>query len=608
MEYKFQPFPLRQVSLAPGMFRQRFDLTLKFMMDLELENLLQNHYLEAGLWSAQFRSTLYGDPGDGAERHWGWESPTSPIRGQFLGHWLSAMARTYAATGDLEVKGRADKVVKEIGRCQEKNGGEWCASIPEKYLEWLAAGYTVWAPQYVVHKTLMGLWEMSQLAGNAQALEIMEKCASWFHRWSGRFTREQMDAILNTETGGMLEIWANLYGLTGKSQYLDLIQRYDRRQLFGRLLAGEDPLTNHHANTTIPEAIGAARAYEVTGDRRWLEIVEAYWRCAVTERGYFCTGGQTSGEVWTPPFEFAARLGDKTQEHCTVYNLMRLAEILLRWTGDGIYADYIERNLYNGILAQQNPESGMVCYSLPLHAGSHKIWGSPTHDFWCCHGTLVQAHTGHNALIYYQTGDGLAVTQYIPSELHWAWQGIPVEVRLSMDPEVNPLHAFHHGGPVHRPRRWVVDLSVRCDAPVQFTLQVRLPWWLAGAARVLVNGEAQEVNSQAGFIRLCRLWDTDQVHIELPMQLSVCPLPDDPLRVAIMEGPVVFAGLVDEERTLYGERERPETILAPDDEREWETWRPGFRTVNQGRNFGFIPLYRVVNETYTVYFPLKTNA
>jgi len=76
------------------------------------------------------------------------------------------------------------------------------------------------------------------------------------------------------------------------------------------LLAGEDVLTNMHANTTIPEVLGAARAWEVTGDDRWRAIVEAYWHSAVTARGYFATGGQTCGEIWTPPHEQAARLAE----------------------------------------------------------------------------------------------------------------------------------------------------------------------------------------------------------------------------------------------------------------------------------------------------------
>ena len=196
-------------------------------------------------------------------------------------------------------------MVSELARCQEANGGEWAGSIPEKYLHWAAQGQPVWAPQYVLHKTLMGLSDMYTYAGNDQALDIIEKWSNWFIRWTGQFSREQMDNVLDTETGGMLEIWADMYGATGKEQYLDLMSRYERRRLFDPLLAGKDVLTNGHANTTIPEAHGAARAWEVTGDPHWRAVVDAYWKCAVTDRGHFATGGQTVGERWTPPHEFA---------------------------------------------------------------------------------------------------------------------------------------------------------------------------------------------------------------------------------------------------------------------------------------------------------------
>ena len=59
----------------------------------------------------------------------------------------------------------------------------------------------------------------------------------------------------------------------------------------------------------------------VTGEECYRKIVEEYWRLAVTDRGQFATGGQTSGEVWTPKNRQANRLGDQTQEHCVVYNL-----------------------------------------------------------------------------------------------------------------------------------------------------------------------------------------------------------------------------------------------------------------------------------------------
>ena len=78
---------------------------------------------------------------------------------------------------------------------------------------------------------------------------------------------------------------AQLLQHTGAEKYRTLLQRYYRQRLFTPLLEGKDVLTNMHANTTIPEVLGCARAYEVTGEQRWRDIVEAYWKLAVDQRG-----------------------------------------------------------------------------------------------------------------------------------------------------------------------------------------------------------------------------------------------------------------------------------------------------------------------------------
>ncbi|MFM7581760.1 MAG: beta-L-arabinofuranosidase domain-containing protein, partial [Caldilinea sp.] len=128
--------PVRRgtVRLLPGLFLERYQLNRSYMLSLKTENLLQNHYLEAGLWSPAHRLE---------EIHWGWEAPSCQLRGHFLGHWLSAAASIGAATGDQEVKGKADYIVSELARCQQENGGEWAGSIPEKYLDWVARGKPV---------------------------------------------------------------------------------------------------------------------------------------------------------------------------------------------------------------------------------------------------------------------------------------------------------------------------------------------------------------------------------------------------------------------------------------------------------------------------------
>lgn len=608
MDHKCRAFDLGKVRLDDWLFQSRFRANLNYVMSLKNENLLQNFMLEAGMGSYMTHIGAEGAGDSGEGRHWGWESPSNQLRGHFLGHWLSAAAKIIAATGNEELKLKADDIVTQLGWCQEENGGGWAGSIPEKYLDWIARGHGIWAPHYTLHKTLMGLVDMHKFAGSEQALDILEKFASWFHRWTEPFSREKMDDILDFETGGMMEAFADLYGITGKQEHLDLVERYTRRRLFGPLLEGKDYLTNMHANTTIPEVHGIARAYEVTGNEEYRRMVEAYWKCAVTDRGTFCTGGQTSGEVWTPPFEFAARLGDKNQEHCTVYNMIRLADTLYRWTGDVAYADYIERNIYNGILAQQHPHTGMIDYFLALAPGSTKLWGTPTNDFWCCHGTLVQAHTVHNAYVYYETDDGLDVCQYIATGLEMERDGVGVVVQQSGGTEHGGSSEDNMRGAGERHRRNCVafDLTIKAEKPVEFALRVRLPWWLSAGATILVNGEPEEVaGGPSSFHVIRRTWSDDTLHVELPKTITASPIPDEPNKIAFMDGPVVLAGLCDEERTLVGDVDDPASMLAPDNERQWGSWLNGWRAVGQDRGLQFAPLHEIVDEPYTVYFPIR---
>ncbi|HEX7432582.1 MAG TPA: beta-L-arabinofuranosidase domain-containing protein, partial [Anaerolineaceae bacterium] len=409
------------------------------------------------------------------------------------------------------------------------------------------------------------------------------------------------------ETGGMLEMWANLYGLTGDKEHLALIHRYDRRRLFDALIAGKDVLTNMHANTTIPEAQGAARAWEVTGEERYRQVAQAYWRLGVTDRGYYATGAQTNGEIWSPPGQLSARLGHMNQEHCTVYNMMRLAEYLAHWSGDVAYSDYWERNLYNGILAQQHPDTGMIAYYLPLSSGSIKRWGTPTDDFWCCHGTLVQAQTMFARSIYYEDQDGLVLSQYIPNRLAWKFAEANVTVNLVEDLQM---------GSMARPLSQAYHLTITSDRPVEFNLKLRLPWWMNGQAKIAINQQPQPINAgPSNWINLHRTWSTDSLTIRLPKGLSACPLPDDPDVVAFMDGPVVLAGILGaapvsdskdlvDEKMLVGDRQQPGSLLRPDDEREWNNWRTGYRTRGQAQNIRLIPLYEVRDERYQVYFPV----
>ena len=367
-------------------------------------------------------------------------------------------------------------------------------------------------------------------------------------------------------------------------------------------------LTNMHANTTIPEVLGAARAYEVTGEDRWRRIVEAYWDQAVTSRGTFCTGGQTSGEIWTPPFEFASRRGEKTQEHCSVYNMIRLADTLMRWTGDLSYADYIEQNLYNGILAQQNPRTGMVAYFLPLEGGGRKNWGTPTEDFWCCHGTLVQAHTRHSGLIFYLGEDGvLTVAQHISARARVAATNGDADVRVKVLDDagyVGPDSNAGGAGDAHRPSAVRIRIEITSNEGAALSVRIRVPEW--SAAEPMLSGD-DRVEHVEGALIINHPGVRTSVDIAFPFALRAVPIPDEPATVAFAEGPVVLAGLVDREVSLDGDASSAASLLAPDNERQWTEWLRGYRTVGQSSTIRFRPVHEIVDEPYSLYFPIKSR-
>lgn len=614
----------KNVQISDTMLLRRAAENKKYLLSLDSDKLLLNYRLEAGRPTENYGAL----PKD---IHGGWEFPTCQLRGHFLGHWLSAAALEYDRTGDRELLGKAQNIVDELELCQIDNGGEWVASIPEKYFTWIGRGKNVWAPHYTVHKTFMGLIDVYRYCHYDKALKIADAFADWFLKYSESFTKEAFDDVLDFETGGMLEVWADMLEITGKYKYKKLLETYYRGRLFDKLLAGEDPLTNMHANTTIPEVLGCARAYEVTGDERWRKIAEAYWECAVTSRGSFVTGGQTCGEVWTPKHNMASRLGDKNQEHCTVYNMMRLAGFLFEWTKEPKYAQYIEKNLYNGIMAQSywkssdshgqnsgHPEEGLLTYFLPMRAGGKKGWASKTSDFFCCHGTVVQANAVLNRYMYYRQEEELYICQYFDSTAEFDINGEKVTIEQKEDTLSGSFH-LSSTSPARQaisdvtakvaehPDVKMVYFAIHTKDPVELKLHFRIPEWVKENVQVTINGEAY---AQAGvpgeYLTIEQSFkDGDTIGLKLFKSVTTVPLEGDEKKVAFTYGPLALVGICDSEKTLTADKENPGDILKHSNEREWGSWKDSFVTTGQQDAIRFIPIKDVGYDAYTVYFPIK---
>ena len=598
-----KPAEKGSVKILPGVFRERMDVNRQYLLELDTNCLLQNFYLEAGIILPGLQVV---DNPETANLHWGWEAPTCQLRGHFLGHWISAAAKLIAADGEPELRVKLDKIVSELARCQELNGGEWVGSIPEKYFTRLIKNQYIWSPQYVMHKTIVGLSDAYIYAGNTQALDILSHLSDWYITWTEKAAETNPHAVYAGEEAGMLEVWAQLYQLTKDEKYLTLAKRYADAGLFRKLKEGKDSLTNCHAIASIPFTHGAAKMYEITGDSDWLEVIKLFWKVAVTDRGMFSTTGMNAGEFWVPPHMQGHFLGSSDQEFCTVYNMVRTASYLLKYTGEAQYADYIERALYNGFLAQQNAQTGMPAYFLPLGAGSRKKWGTKTRDFWCCHGTMVQAQTLYPELVWFTDGDKITAAQYIPSEFTAEMNGANVTVSQTTGMKYYNDQAFFDEKDDGQMSRWLLKFSVKCDKPVRFTLSLRVPEWAKGV-ELEVNGKNTAAPVKDGWLDITADWQNDSVQVFFPSELRAETLPDMPELMSVVDGPIVLAGIIGSDCGITGADKLNEQFM-PQMEHTYGTfpWRQNsWRTRNQPQSVMFRPLYEVTDEEYTVYFTKK---
>ncbi|MDW8167184.1 MAG: glycoside hydrolase family 127 protein [Acidobacteriota bacterium] len=601
---KVMPFEATEVRLLEGPFREAMERTQRYILSLDVDRLLHNFRVNAGLPSS-------------AQPYGGWEAPDVELRGHTVGHYLTACALMYARTGDERFKARANQMVAELARIQEAlhrrgfNRG-YLSAFPEEFIDRVEARQRVWAPYYTLHKIMAGLLDVYLYCDNSQALDVLVKMADWVKFRMDRLTREQQQNMLETEYGGMNEVLANLYAVTGNPEHLRLARLFDHQRLFEPLSRGEDPLDGLHANTQIPKIIGAAREYELTGEKWYADIATFFWQRVALHRSYVI-GGHSDGERFFPISQFSRRLGPATAETCNTYNMLKLTRHLFSWDPKGEYMDFYERALFNHILASQDPATGMMCYYVPLRPGAFRTYSTPENSFWCCVGTGIENPARYGEAIYFRDDRSLYVTLFLSSEVSWKEKGVRVEQRTRFPEE-------------DRTR-----LIIHVERPVRFALRIRYPGWAVSGAHVLVNGRRESVTAAPGsYITLEREWrEGDTVEVQFPMSLRMEAMPDDPTMIALLYGPIVLAGdlgtegLVESER--YGPsaprigRVRPVEVpvfVTTEVKDVLAKVKPvagtplTFRTdgLGQPRDVTLAPFYKLHDRRYTVYWKVYTPA
>ncbi len=518
---KAEPFPMHQVRLLPNsVYHDSQEWNRGYMARLASDRLLYTFRANAGLSLGS------------AKPLGGWEQPengqrSSELRGHFVGHFLSASAQ-FAANGDREAKTKGDELVAELAKCQQKLGGKYLSAFPATWWDRLEKGQRVWAPFYTIHKIMAGMLDMYQLAGNKQALQVLEAMSEWADDWTAPKTEDHMQQILTVEFGGMAETLYNLAAITNNDRWARVGDRFQKKSFLNPLAARRDELRGLHVNTHIPQVIAAAQRYDISGDTRFHDVADYFFYEVSTARSYV-TAGTSNAEAWlAPPRRLAAelRLSVNTAECCCAYNMLKLARRLYRWNPDPAYFDYYERSLLNHRIGTIRPASGYTQYYLSLTPGVWKTFNTEDQTFWCCTGSGVEEYSKLNDSIYWRDSAGLFVNLFIPSELDWTERSFKLRQETKY------------------PERPDTTLTVLAAPSAAMAVRLRIPGWLRTQPIVKLNGKALEAGASPGsYLTLNRTWKSgDKIEMQLPMHLHRETLPDDPGMQAFLYGPLVLAG------------------------------------------------------------------
>ncbi len=448
---------------------------------------------------------------------------------------LEGVAYTLADRRDPELEKRADAIIDLIAAAQ----------LPDGYLD---TYYTLVEPQnrwknvqfghelYCAGHLIEAAVAYEQATGKHKLLDVARKLADHIDSVFGPDKRH--------ETSGHEEIelaLVKLYRTTKEKRYLKLALffldqrgRADGRKLFGEYAQDTKPIREQtevvgHAVRAMYLYCAMADAAALTGDEGLLNALDKIWH-DVTERKMYVTGGigpSGGNEGFTFPYDLP---NDSAYcETCAAVGMGLWNHRLFLMSGDGKYADVLEREAYNGLISGVSLSGDRFFYVNPLGStgGHHRV---PWFGTSCCPTNIVRYIPAMGERVYAQKGDAVWTVLYMGNT---AELSLPSgKVKLTEETKY--------------PWEGDVAITVEPEKPFAFDLNLRVPGWCKGEPAVAVNGEKLSgLKPDKGYLHISRTWKAgDVVCLGLPMPVErVYADPHvqaDEGRVALQRGPVVY--------------------------------------------------------------------
>ncbi|MBZ9756452.1 glycoside hydrolase family 127 protein [Mesorhizobium sp. ESP6-5] len=470
-----------------------------------------------------------------------------------LGKTIETAAYSLYRRKNPELEKKIDAVIDMYGRLQQEDGylSSWYQRIqPGKRWTNLRDCHELYCAGHLIE----GAVAYYQATGKRKLLDIMCRYA------------DHIASVLGPEPGkkkgycGHEEIELALVKLarvTGEQKYMELAkyfidQRGQQPHYFDEeaRARGADPKAYHfktyeYSQSHIPvreqdkvvgHAVRAMYLYSGMadiateyGDDTLRVALDRLWD-DLTTKNLYITGGlgpSAHNEGFTSDYD----LPNETAyaETCASVGLVFWASRMLGMGPNARYADMMERALYNGSISGLSLDGSLFFYENPLESrGKHNRW--KWHRCPCCPPNIGRMVASIGSYFYSLADDALAVHLYGDSTARFDIAGTPVTLTQAS----------------RYPWDGAVEITVEPQAPVEFTLHLRVPAW-SSKAKLEINGEAidlAEVTSD-GYAAIRRQWkkgDRVRLDLEMPIErLYANPeVRQDAGRVALSRGPLIY--------------------------------------------------------------------
>jgi DUF1680 family protein len=327
-----------------------------------------------------------------------------------------------------------------------------------------------------------------------------------------------------------------LFRQTGEERYLSLAGHFiDQRG------AMRQSGINGHAVRALYYLSGAADVYLETGREDLMKGLLAQYDDLLRHKLYITggIGGRYTGEAVGKAFELPNERA--YTETCAAIAFIFFTWRMLQATGEAVYADMLERAMYNGFLSGVSLAGSEYFYVNPLaydglpeedpwYAWARKglYTRQPWHECTCCPPNVQRLLATLPAYFYSTSREGVWLHLYGSSSLETQ---LVNGVTLKLEQTSN------------YPWEGKVEITLQPSVPAEFSLFLRIPSWTTRAS-VLVDG--QSVSAQPGsYLELKRTWQPGS-RITLDLDMPVTLVGADPRladvtgRAAVMRGPLVY--------------------------------------------------------------------